>query len=94
MTNLMTILYLIWIAIFIAIVLYDIAQDIIFGIETRKCILYSAISMYHRDVKRYGGDIFVMPEDVYSGVVLMFPWNWKLCRMMPEAKFRIIESYI
>lgn len=81
-------------AIFIAIVLYDIAQDIIFELETRKCILQAAISMYHRDVKRYGGDIFVMPEDIYSGLALVLPWNWRLCRMMPEAKFRIIESYI
>lgn len=89
-----TMILVICIAIFIAIVLHDIVQDIIFEIETRKCILYSAILMYHRDVRRYGGDIFVMPADVYSGASLMLPWNWKLCRMMPEAKFRIIESYI
>lgn len=67
---------------------------VLIQIKTRKCILYSAILMYHRDVKRYGGDIFVMPEDIYSGVALVLPWNWRLCRMMPEAKFRIIESYI
>lgn len=90
----MTIILAICTAIFIAIILYDILQDIITELETRKCILYSAISMYHRDVKRYGGDIFVMPEDIYSGVALVLPWNWRLCRMMPEAKFRIIESYI
>lgn len=91
MANLMTILYLIWVAIFLIIMAVNALQN---KIETRKCILYSAILMYHRDVRRYGGDIFVMPADVYSGASLMLPWNWKLCRMMPEAKFRIIESYI
>lgn len=89
-----TIILAIFSAAFIAIILYDIAQDIKFEIKTRRCILQAAISMYHRDVKRYGGDIFVMPEDIYSGLALVLPWNWRLCRMMPEAKFRIIESYI
>lgn len=77
-----------------AIILHNIVQSIVFKIKAYRSILQAAISMYHRDVKRYGGDIFVMPEDIYSGVALVLPWNWKLCRMMPEAKFRIIESYI
>lgn len=57
--------------------------------------LIRAIRAYHQDCHRYGGEIFVTIDDIY------ILWKGLLCsivrkpkKLMPEAKFAIIESYL
>lgn len=62
--------------------------------KARRARLIRAIRAYQRDCRRYSGKIFVTTADIYSYIKNLLPWHWRIDRMMPERKFRIIESYL
>ena len=57
--------------------------------------LISIIYRYKRNCIKNNVECFVDYDDIYPYLITCFvPWHWRIEKMMPEAKFKIIESYL